>query len=83
MVDNEDVKQGFFEYEYDDRDYHWYRQNSDGTWSHKPGGTEITNLDGSNNLIYDPSNCNRQNPDDSSLNYSIFIGYYAVSPWYL
>ena len=27
------------------RDYHWYRQNYDGTWSHKPGGTAVTNLD--------------------------------------
>ena len=24
----------------DTTDYHWYRQNPDGTWSHKPGETE-------------------------------------------
>jgi hypothetical protein len=24
-------------------DYHWYRTNGDGTWSHKPGGTAVTN----------------------------------------
>ena len=22
-------------------DYHWYRQDSDGTWSHKPGSTKV------------------------------------------
>ena len=25
------------------RDYHFYMQHNDGTWSHKPGGTEVTN----------------------------------------
>lgn len=35
-------------------DYHWYRQNSDGKWSHKPGHTEVTNTDASGNVIYDP-----------------------------
>ena len=24
-------------------DYHWYRQNPDGTWSHKPGYGEVMN----------------------------------------
>ena len=22
-------------------DYHWYRQDSDGTWSHKPGSIKV------------------------------------------
>ncbi len=26
------------------RDYHWYRQNGDGTWSHKPGSWLPENL---------------------------------------
>jgi hypothetical protein len=25
-------------------DYHYYKQHSDGTWSHKPGATEVSNL---------------------------------------
>lgn len=31
-----------------DKDYHFYMQHNDGTWSHKPGSTEVTNksLDG-------------------------------------
>ena len=26
-------------------DYHFYRHDKDGKWSHKPGGTEVTRLD--------------------------------------
>jgi len=32
-------------------DYHWYRQNSDGTWSHKPGGGCVRNHNYNNNLL--------------------------------
>lgn len=35
-------------------DYHWYRQNPDGTWSGKSGHPEATNLDASGNTIDDP-----------------------------
>lgn len=38
----------------DDRDYHWYRQDVGGNWSHKPGLTRATNLDDSQNPIADP-----------------------------
>lgn len=31
-------------------DYHWYRQNPDGTWSHKPGYGEVMNKDFSGKL---------------------------------
>ena len=31
--------------------FHFYRQNIDGTWSHKPGSTSATNLDESNKLF--------------------------------
>ena len=60
-----------------DTDYHWYRQNADGTWSHKPGITEVINVDASNNIIFDPEICNR---NDGYFDYSVFVGYYAVSP---
>lgn len=55
-------------------DYHWYRQDSDGLWSHKPGTTPVTRLDNSNNLIIDPQTANR-GP------YTEFIGYFEVIPW--
>ena len=65
----------------DKGDYHWVRQNYDGTWSHKRGITEVTNLDASGNVIYDPNkadfNYGDQNP--SGDNYKI-VGYYAITP---
>lgn len=50
-------------------DYHWYRQDKDGRWSHKPGGTKATNLDNSGALIYNPETANRGN-------YTVFGGYF-------
>lgn len=40
-------------------DFHWYRMGRDGLWTHKPGGTEVTDLDNSGNLITDPRNADR------------------------
>ncbi len=41
------------------QDFHWYRKGRNGFWSHKPGGTPATNVDGNGNLIPDPRNANR------------------------
>ena len=38
----------------DRNDYHWYRQNPDGTWSHKPGPGRVTNRDYSGMPILNP-----------------------------
>lgn len=59
-------------------DYHWYRQNSDGLWSHKPGSLNVRNVDFSNKLIYNPQGCDRKIPS-SSREYSEFYGYYQVN----
>jgi hypothetical protein len=40
-------------------DYHWYRQDKVGCWSHKPGQTAARNTDNSGNAIADPKTCNR------------------------
>lgn len=53
------------------RDFHWYRKDRDGRWSHKPGGTEATNLDNSGNIITDPRTADRGN-------YTVFCGCYCV-----
>lgn len=58
----------------DNWDYHWYRQDADGYWSHKPGGTEVTRYDNSGNLIIDPETADRGG-------YDLFLGFYAVSGW--
>lgn len=55
-------------------DYHWYRQDADGYWSHKPGRTAVRRTDNSGNLIIDPETCDR------GL-YTNFLGFYAVTPW--
>jgi len=40
-------------------DFHFYRMNRDGLWSHKPGGMPVTNVDNSNKLIPDPRTADR------------------------
>ena len=47
-------------------DYHWWQQNSDSFWSHKPGSTDVTNVDASGNRIKNPLLANR---DYGSINY--------------
>lgn len=57
-------------------DYHWYRQDSDGGWSHKRGLTKIGYKDASDKYIYDPQTCDR---NYSGANYSTWCGYYIVT----
>ena len=52
-------------------DYHWYRQDSDGSWSHKCGEDPATNLDNSGRRIYDPVYADRGR-------YTEVIGFYAI-----
>lgn len=40
-------------------DYHWYRQDKAGCWSHKPGQTPARNVDNSGKAISDPKTCDR------------------------
>lgn len=60
-------------------DYHWYRENYNGVWSHKPGSTQALISDASGQTIDAnnmPKGCNR---NYRSLNYSIFWNYYMVT----
>ena len=50
-------------------DFHWYRKNKEGFWSHKPGSTAARNVDNSGKLITNPETCNR-GP------YTQFCGYF-------
>jgi hypothetical protein len=58
-------------------DYHVYRQDKSGMWSHKPGGTEVTLVDASKRPIYDPKLASRDYPD-SGLDYKHFCGYICI-----
>jgi hypothetical protein len=40
-------------------DFHWYRKGRNGFWTHKPGGTPVTNVDNSGVLIPDPRTADR------------------------
>lgn len=51
-------------------DYHWYRLDKNGMWTHKPGGTPATNLDNSGNPITNPETADR-GP------YTEFCGYFC------
>jgi hypothetical protein len=55
-------------------DYHWYRQDSGGMWSHKPSKAQATNVDQSGNLISNPEKANRCYP---GYCYSEFCGYFC------
>lgn len=59
-----------------DDDYHFLRQNRDGTWSHKPGTGAVMNKDFSGNVITDPRTANMKN---SSFNYDRFCNFFCVS----
>ncbi len=61
-----------------DLDYHWYRQNPDGSWPHKPGGESVTNKDSSGRLILDPENCSKDY--SYTNNYTNFVGFFSVKP---
>ncbi|HEY0411683.1 MAG TPA: hypothetical protein VGD66_00900 [Allosphingosinicella sp.] len=41
------------------QDYHWYRQDKNGCWSHKPGSTPARNVDNAGHTISDPKTCDR------------------------
>ena len=47
-------------------DYHWWVQNTSKFWSHKPGSTEVVDIDASGDKIKNPLKANR---NYSSLNY--------------
>tara|TARA_B100001123_G_C15343990_1_gene1036174 strand:+ start:8769 stop:9434 length:666 start_codon:yes stop_codon:yes gene_type:complete len=40
-------------------DYHFYRQDANGNWSHKPGSNDVTNLDASCSIIKNPEKADR------------------------
>lgn len=60
---------------YPEWDYHWYRQNTDGTWSHKPSNLEVTDVDASRNTITDPE---KSEQDFDFIRHSEFAGYFYV-----
>lgn len=58
-------------------DYHWYREDADGTWSHKRGNTPAIRHDGMGNPITDPSTASHVY-DNGTRNYDMFCGFMCV-----
>ena len=66
----------------EENDLHYYRQDNNGNWSHKPGGRPVTNKDAAGSSIYRPDLASRyypsESPGDSGLNYDSFCSYMCV-----
>lgn len=71
-----------------DEDYHFFTQHQKnnnstkkydkyGLWAHKPGATDVTNLDATGRLIYDPQLASKEY-NDTGLDYDTFCGYYCI-----
>lgn len=56
-------------------EFHWYRQDADGFWSHKRGHLPVTRRDASNHLIVNPQHADRNYGD---VNYTQFCDFYCV-----
>ena len=65
-------------------DYHWYRDNGDGTWSHKPGITgvtnkEITGVNADRSLAYGEIITDPQAAGQKA-GYTVYLGIYYIKP---
>jgi len=62
------------------RDYHFYRQDSNGKWSDKHGAMPVTNKDADGKPIYNPALANRNYTDSNPhLNYTDFCGFVCIA----
>ena len=73
-------------------DYHWYRQDEDGMWSHKPGHRSVTCTDAIGNVISNPQTAARRSTYEKEkfvwtfppkyvdlvIDYDVFCGYFYV-----
>ena len=60
-------------------DYHFYRQDSDGWWSHKDGANKVKRFDAEGKPIWNPKTAARDyRPNGSFLNYRDFCGFYCA-----
>jgi hypothetical protein len=61
------------------RTFHFYRQDKDGKWSHKPGTMKTSNKDASGKDIFVPHFANRDySHKPNKINYKKFCNYYCI-----
>jgi hypothetical protein len=64
---------------HDNEDYHFYRLDSDGYWSHKDGSNKAKRFDSFKRAIFNPEQAGRDyRPQGSNLNYKNFCGFFCV-----
>jgi hypothetical protein len=59
-------------------DFHWYRKGRNGLWTHKPGGTPVTNVDNSGAFITDPRTANRDGYTDFCTFMTVMHGHIKI-----
>jgi hypothetical protein len=59
-------------------DFHWYRKGRNGRWTHKPGGTQATNVDNSGNPITDPRTADRGGYTDFCTFMTVMHGHVKI-----
>lgn len=59
-------------------DYHFYRQDADGMWSHKDGANTVKRYDAKGQPIWNPETAARNYRPKSFLNYKDFCGFYCM-----
>ena len=63
----------------DDHTFHFYRQNADATWSHKPGTQNVVDIDASDKKIHIPHFANRDySHKPNKIKYNSFCNYYCI-----
>ena len=63
----------------DNHTFHFYRQNPDVTWSHKPGTQKVVNKDASGKNIYTPHFADRDySHKPNKIKYNSFCNYYCI-----
>jgi hypothetical protein len=62
------------------KDFHFYRKDKDGLWSHKPGSNKVTRVDADNKLIKNPFLANRDysKKNKNGYNYSTKCNFYCI-----
>jgi hypothetical protein len=59
-------------------DFHWYRKGRNGLWTHKPGGTPVTNVDNSGAFITDPRTADRDGYTDFCTFLTVMHGHIKI-----
>jgi hypothetical protein len=80
-TENETCKKGYYKGALvvaPKRDFHYYRLNDDGVWSHKPGGTRTSVVDSNGKPIVNPRLAGRKYGKKGALNYTDFCSYFCV-----